>query len=242
MTVRETSLAELSALSVDARRRVIEESLATVVRGAVPRDRVEGWCRGVLAAKRAWSRAFRGEQRSLGLAYYTHLEQHRLSRYFAGASRSDAKVEAHAPGLQAVMRDLVGSLTGGPVRPRSGFAGAGVHVFPPREIVAHDGGVVHADHEGLTGPQLARGAAALTVVLMMQPPAEGAALRFWSSESDHEARLDVPHAAEVQLGRGDVVAFPSRRVHQIAPFGGPEARLTATLHAVWVDVAWDTWF
>lgn len=216
-------------------------SFAVVGRGVLPRERAAAWAEAVLGARAHWNADFGGEQWSLGRAFYTHLETERAAEYFREAAPSDALVERVLPGMQARLRELVGELVGGRVVPRPGWCGPGVHVFLPGDEVAAGGGVVHQDHEGLTRVQLARRARALSVVLMLAPPASGGGLRLFSALEEEEA--DEAESVVVDYGVGDLVAFDSYRVHQIQPFSGSTPRISITVHAVEIgEGLWESWF
>jgi hypothetical protein len=222
--------------------------LAVLVRSAVARDVCRGWAEGVLAARGEWTHDFGGEQFSLGRAFYTHLETDRTGEYFDDPGGSDACVERHARGLQSAMRALVTEAVGGRVMPRAGWCGAGVHVFPAGGHLARRGGVVHFDTEGLAAVHVARRAPALSLVLMLQPPAGGGGLRLWPAV--HSGRDEVDEAivrsggdVTVEYEVGDVVVFDSYRCHQIQPFQGKSDRISSTLHAAEIDTGlWETWF
>jgi hypothetical protein len=222
--------------------------LAVVVRGGIPQPRCENWVRGVLGARDEWVHDFGGEQFSLGRAFYTHLETARAREYFDDAAASDARVEKHAPGLQDALRSLLEDAVAGRVVARDGWCGAGVHVFTPGGPVAAAGGVVHFDTEGLAERHLARRTPALSLVVMLQPPTRGGGLRLWPAlyeGADHpeDAVLRSGNDVLVEYGPGDVVLFDSYRLHQIQPFEGRRARISATLHAAEIDRGlWESWF
>lgn len=237
----------------DQLRRALDGSLALHLKARVDPETCARWSSGVLAARGAWNVDFGGEQFSLGRAWYTHLEQDRAREYFADAAASDARVERHAPGLQATMRAILSELLGAEVRPRPGWCGPGVHVYPPGEKVARDGGVVHFDHEGLAEWHLKRRAPALSAVAMLQAPEAGGGLCLWdllwdpderdADEPFEDEELDEADSAIAAYEVGDVVVFDSYRLHQIQPFDGPLARISATIHAARVDDAvWEGWF
>ncbi len=200
----------------------------------------------VLEHRGAWVSDFGGLQFCLGRAWYTHLETDREREYFAGAAEADALVERVVPGLQDSLRQAVGALTGGPVRSRRGWCGAGVHVFPAGGACAERGGDVHFDDEGLTRAQLRVRGPALSLVLMLQPPASGGGLRLWEARYEGAAYPSVAQQRsafhEVVSGAGDLVLFDSLRLHQIQPFAGPLDRISATLHAASIGGAWESWF
>jgi hypothetical protein len=242
---------ESAALGPAQLRRALDGWLGLRVRGHLDAAQCARWSAGVLAAVAEWTPDFGGEQFSLGRAWYTHLEQSRARDYFADAAASDARVERHAPGLQAAMRAALAALVGAEVRPRRGWCGAGVHVFPAGEKVAREGGVVHFDLEGLTALQLARREAALSLVVMLQPPARGGGLRVWDLRYDgddgpdveDEETLEEADACVAPYEVGDLLVFDSYRLHQIQPFAGDRARISATLHAARIDdAAWEAWF
>ena len=201
----------------------------------------------VLAARDRWTSDFGGDQFALGRAFYTHLETGRTREYFAGAAASDAVVEQAVPGLQSRALALLATLTGGRVRPRPGFCGPGVHVFPAGGAVARAGGVVHFDLQGLTAHQQSRGQRAVTLVWMLQTPAWGGGLRLWDALHDGrpDSGLDPAAFAQVTVRSraGDALLIDSRRLHQIRPFRGPLDRVSLTVHGVEVDHdVWESWF
>jgi hypothetical protein len=211
-----------------------------------PEER-ERWVQGVYAARPTWTGDFGGEQFSLGRAFYTHLEQGKSRDYFAGAEASNVLVERHLPGMQQKMGDLLAWFTGDRVRPRRGWCGPGVHVFPAGEHVSRRGGVVHFDLEGLSEHHLERRLPAITAVASLQAPEAGGGLRLWPlvhegapEPTDLARRTRSTRAA---FSEGDVVIFDSYRLHQIEPFSGTRDRITLTAHAAWVDEGWwETWF
>jgi hypothetical protein len=223
-------------------------ALAVLVRDAVPADLCARWARGVLAARDEWTEDFEGEQFCLGRAFYTHLETDRTDDYFDDVHESDARVERHAPGLQATLRSLVAEAVGGNVVQREGWCGGGVHVFPVGSPVASDGGVVHFDTEGLADEHVARRAPAISLVVMIQPPARGGGLRLWPllyEGRDHpgDTALAAGGDALVEYRAGDLLLFDSYRCHQIQSFEGPHDRISATLHAAEIDrELWESWF
>jgi len=220
---------------------------AVLVRGALPVGEAAAFSAKVLAARERWTADFGGEQFALGRAFYTHLETGRARDYFANARASDAAVEAALPGLQGRTLDLLGRLLGGEVRRREGFCGPGVHVFPAGGKVAHEGGVVHFDLEGLTEQQKEREAVAVSLVWMLQPPESGGGLRLWDAlycgTPDSDVEPDDHGRVTVRSGAGDALLFDSRRLHQIRPFRGGADRISVTVHAVEVDRGvWEAWF
>lgn len=225
----------------------LAEAPAVVVSGALDAERCRAWAQAVRRAKPDWVADFGGEQFALGRAFYAHLETGRAGLYFRDAAQSDARVERHLPGMQAVTLDLFSRMVGGLARRRPGFCGPGVHVFPAGEKVAQRGGVVHFDTEGLTPHQLARGARALSLVVMLQPAAWGGGLRLWDAlyvGDDHPSDDALASDAVTHRYRaGDALLMDSRRLHQIRPFRGRAARISITLHAAEVDRdVWETWF
>ena len=220
---------------------------ALLVRGALEGKQARALARRVLAARKHWTLDFGGEQFALGRAFYTHLETGRSKEYFQGAAASDALVESVIPGAAVRTAALLAQLLGGEVRPRPGFCGPGVHVFPAGGKVAREGGVVHFDLEGLTEHQKARGHRAVTLVWMLQPAAWGGGLRLWDAlydgRPDSAIETDDHDFVTVRSEAGDAVLIDSRRLHQIRPFRGSRDRISITLHAVEVDRGvWETWF
>jgi hypothetical protein len=225
---------------------LLAESLAVRVRGAVDGSRAASWAAGVVAARSEWVTDFGGAQFSLGRAWYTHLEQDRAGDYFANVAASDATLARACPELQETMRALASRVVGAPVVPRSGWCGPGVHIFPAGALVAERGGDIHFDTEGLTPAHVAERAAALTLVLMLRPPASGGGLRVWDvSYAGSDAYEDDDlERAHVTCGyeAGDLLVIDSYRLHQIQPFGGDGDRISATCHAAFVAGQWETWF
>jgi hypothetical protein len=222
--------------------------LGVLVRGAVATEDCRRWAQGILAARAEWTPDFEGEQFCLGRAFYTHLETDRTGEYFEDAAASDARVERHAPGLQAAMRALMTQATGGRVVARPGWCGAGVHIFPAGGVLAERGGVVHFDTEGLAEGHIARRAPALSLVLMLQPPLRGGGLLLWpslyaGSETLDQATREAGPRARAEYRAGDAVLIDSYRCHQIDAFGGPSDRISTTLHAAETDCdLWECWF
>lgn len=203
--------------------------------------------RRILDARDAWTADFGGAQYSLGRAFYTHLETGRAGEYFAHAREADATVERVAPGLQAALRARFAEAVAGVARARVGYCGPGVHVFPAGSEVARRGGVAHWDVEGLAPEHTARGRRAATLVVTLQAPARGGALRVWDAvwngRDDADAGSLATPTRDLRTRPGDALFFASYRLHQIRPFTGPLARVTATVHGVEVDAGvWDTWF
>lgn len=247
MTDRLATFAMLDSDRLDGCIALLEKHLGIRVPGALDAAHAAEWARAVEAAEDDWVEDFGGDQHCLGRAYYTHLEEDRLDAYFDDAEETNERVEAHLPGLQAAMRTLVARITGGQVRHRETFCGAGVHVFSPGKWLSHNGGDVHFDTEGLEDEDRDRGARALTLVLMLQPARTGGGLRVWDvrfqgSDTVTRAMLAKPSAL-VTYGVGELFVLDSYRLHQIQPFGGEGRRISATLHAVeTTDGVWDTWF
>jgi hypothetical protein len=149
--------------------------------------------------------------------------------------------------MQARVRACFAALVGGRTRPRPGFCGPGVHVFPAGEKVAREGGVVHFDTEGLSPLHRERMARALTLVIMLQPPTRGGGLRVWDvryrgRDAATAAELRRP-SARLLYRTGDALLLDSYRLHQIQGFPGQRDRISLTLHGVEVDAdVWETWF
>lgn len=201
----------------------------------------------VLSARDAWTEDFGGEQFTLGRAFYTHLETGRAGEYFSRVREADATVEAVLPGAQARVRALFAEAVGGAARARRGFCGAGVHVFPAGSKVAREGGVAHWDVEGVAPLHLARRRRAASLVLMLQPGADGAALTLWDAlwdGRDEPSRAALAARTEtLRYAPGDLALFSSYRLHRIEPFDGDLDRVSLTLHGVEVDDGvWETWF
>jgi hypothetical protein len=202
------------------------------------------WVQGTLAARAHWHSDFGGQQFTLGRAWYTHLEQRRTGDYFAHAAAADALVEQHAPGLRAAIFSLASRVVAAPVAQRPGWCGPGVHVFPPGSEVARLGGTIHYDTEGLPKAHLEAHAPALSLVVMLQPAQRGGGLRLWPARhGEHHERAEPPgEPALLSYAVGDAALFTSYRLHQIEPFAGETARISATAHLAFETGAWHVWF
>jgi hypothetical protein len=220
---------------------------AIAIRRCFSREACARWIAGTYAGKSVWTADFGGDQFSLGRAFYTHLEQDRSLAYFKGAADSDAHVERHAPGLQRAMLDLAGRFVGGRVRRRTGWCGAGIHIFPAGGHVASRGGVIHFDTEGLTQHHIERRARAITLVVMLQPPIAHGGLRVWDATYHGQDRATRDELASrsnaVTYEVGDLAVIDSYRLHQIQAFPGEDDRVSVTLHLAEVDTGqWESWF
>lgn len=217
-----------------------------VVRGWWSPERCAEAVGSIEASRDRWVADFDGEQFCLGRAWYTHLETDRAGVYFAAAAEADASVEAVLPGLQQQLRDTLEVVVGAPVTQRRGWCGAGVHVFPAGHVCARRGGDVHFDDEGLTRAQLRARSDAASLVLMLQPPEEGGALRIWdarfSGDAEPGAADTLTRSVDLHYGVGDLVVFDSYRLHQIQPFGGTRDRISVTVHGAALIDRWESWF
>ena len=224
---------------------LLENALAVRIRRAISPEAARAFATGVRDAKAEWNTDFDGAQFSLGRAWYTHLEQGRAADYFEGAARSDALVERACPGLQDVARALASRVVGAAVVAREGWCGPGVHVFPAGGLVADVGGEVHYDTEGITPAHADSRAPAYTLVLMLDPPESGGALRVWDVEYEgtdtHEDDDLLRPNVTCDYEAGDVVVIDSYRLHQIQPFGGARDRISLTCHMA-LNGVWETWF
>ncbi len=226
----------------------LASACAVVVENHFSPEQCARWVEGVYSARAGWTQAFAGEQFSLGRAFYTHFEEGKSAAYFDDPSSSDARVEAHCPGLQQAMRDLVTSLVGDArAVQRRGWCGPGVHVFPPGGPVAARGGVRHFDTEGLAAHHTRARRSAITAVAMLQTPESDGGLKVWDvtyDGHDHPTRTELrAPSAVVTYRTGDVVLIDSYRLHQIQPFEGGRERISATVHAAEVDAnLWESWF
>lgn len=239
-------IAQLSQRSGPGLAALTQGAAAVCVRGFWDPVRAGDAARAVLAHREAWVSDFGGLQFCLGRAWYTHLETARTAEYFAGAAAADALVERVVPGLQDALRDAVAGVTGQRVVARRGWCGAGVHVFPAGGACATVGGDRHFDDEGLSRATRKARSPAISLVLMLQPPESGGALRLWQARYEGAphptaAQCNAPSIA-VPSGPGDLVVFDSYRLHQIQPFTGETDRISATLHAATVGAAWESWF
>jgi hypothetical protein len=233
-----------SALTT-SRRTLLDQHLAVQFEGVLSRRACVNAARGVYAGRAAWVPNFDGVQFTLGRAWYVHLETDREDEYFEGAAESDAHVERFVPGLADQLLAMMSTFLGAEVTRREDWCGPGVHIFPAGEYVSHHGGDVHFDCEGLTEEQLAAHADAVTVILMLQPAAQGGGLRVWNKVYEDEETEEAPGSAAsevVAYGAGDLVFIDSYRLHQICPSGGPLDRISMTAHAVWNGERWEAWF
>ena len=221
---------------------------AVVVERHFSPDQCARWVEGVHRARAVWTHDFGGEQFTLGRAFYTHFEEGRSRAYFAETAESDARVDAHAPGLQQAMRDLVARVVGeSRAVQRRGWCGPGVHVFPPGGPVASRGGVHHFDTEGLAVHHVEKRRPAISLVAMLQTTETDGGLKVWDVRydgRDHPTREELrARSATVTYGVGDVVLIDSYTLHQIQPFGGARERISATAHAAQIDMGlWECWF
>jgi hypothetical protein len=224
---------------------LLGDHLALHYEGVLSRRECVAYARGVYAGRSEWVPNFDGVQFTLGRAYYVHLETDREDEYFENVEAADGAVERFVPGLSDRLLALVGLCVGAEVGRREGFCGPGVHVFPAGEYVSHHGGDVHWDVEGLTEEQVERHADALSVVLMLQPAAQGGGLRLWNKRYEDENSEEDAGSAEseeILYGAGDLVVFDSYRLHQICASSGPLDRISATCHAVRTGAGWEAWF
>lgn len=233
-----------SEVPVESRRHRVESALAIRIHRTLERSRSDAWTERVLEASADHSIAF-GSQASLGIAWYTHLEEGRARAYFERAAESDACVRRHVPGFQHAFLDLVGRALGMALEARKGHAGPGIHVFAAHGPCARLGGEVHFDTEGLPPPYLKAHGPAYTAVLSLSAVSSGGGLRLWDLPYDgHEdpalAKLREP--VVVAYAPGDLVLFESYRLHQIEPFGGEAARVSATCHVARLAGQWVAWF
>lgn len=231
--------------SAPALHAQLADHLAVRFPGVLTHRECAAFARGVYAGRGAWIPNFDGVQFTLGRAWYVHLETDREDEYFAGAAASDAAVERFVPGLADRLLTLMRLFLGGEVARREGWCGPGVHVFPAGAWVSQHGGDVHFDCEGLSEPALAAHAGAVTVVLMLQPAAQGGGLRVWDKlHEDEDSDEDPGDAASevITYGAGDLVILDSYRLHQICASSGPLDRISATAHAVRGERGWEAWF
>ncbi len=228
---------------------VLRDGVLVRVPGAITEEQRAAYVAGVYRGKPSWTNNFDGLQFTLGRAWYTHLEQDLADLYFERAAASDEIVERNCPGLQRHMMELTGKLLGPDAKPRKreSYCGAGVHVFPANGFCAEKGGDVHFDTEGLTRSQLRARKRAISIILMLQPPAKSGGLRVWDvlwdgSDETTPAMLARPHAT-LAYSPSDLVVIDSYSLHQIQPFEGDGDRVSATCHALETEPGiWDVWF
>ena len=82
---------------------------------------------------------------------------------------------------------------------------------------------------------------------MLQTTDADGGLRVWDvlyDGHDHPTKEELTaRSATVTYGVGDVVLIDSYRLHQIQPFAGSRARISATVHAARLDAGlWECWF
>jgi len=82
---------------------------------------------------------------------------------------------------------------------------------------------------------------------MLQAPTEGGGLFVHAARyAGREHANDDERASareELVYRDGDAVLLDSYRLHQIRPFGGERARISATLHAAETSAGvWECWF
>jgi hypothetical protein len=246
-TLAELSWEELRSGRADFFGR-LDEHLGVRVPGFLATEACAHLARRVYAGRPFWISDFDGVQFSLGRAWYTHLEQDREDEYFANARTSDAQVERFLPGLQAQLLQAISTLVGASAFQRPGWCGPGVHIFPAGQWLSNHGGDIHFDTEGLSETQCERRSRAITLVLMLQPPETGGALRLWDALYDGSDAVpeELPQLAyaDAHYGIGDLVILDSYRLHQIQPFTGLKDRISATAHAA-LDASgalWEVWF
>lgn len=230
-----------------ALRGHLEDGCAVALRSAWSASDAAAMAGAVLSARERWTSDFGGEQFSLGSAFYTHLETGRAAEYFARCAASDALVESVLPGAQSATPGALRAARRGPGESPTRLRKPGVHVFPAGSKVARRGGVPHWDVEGLAPEHLSRQRDALSLVVMLQPPSKGGALRLWDACWDghnkpSSAALRSPRR-DVLSGAGDAVLLSSYRLHQIRSFRGRLDRISITAHGVEVDPGiWEFWF
>jgi hypothetical protein len=143
---------------------------------------------------------------------------------------------------------ILARLVGAPVRPRPGWCGPGVHIFPAGEWLSRNGGDIHFDTEGLCEDERAAHRSALSAIFMLQPPAHGGGLRVWDAlwnGAEDEEFISAASRAPSTVANyacGDLVVIDSYRLHQIQPFAGNRDRLSCTAHLVLADEGWHAWF
>ncbi len=227
---------------------LLDAHLGVRVPGFLSAEACAHFARRVYAGRPFWISDFDGVQFSLGRAWYTHLEQDREEAYFANARASDAQVERFLPGLQRTLLDAISTLVEAPAVPRPGWCGPGVHIFPAGQWLSGHGGDIHFDIEGLSEAQCALRSRALTLVLMLQPPESGGALRLWDATftDSEEPPEDYRQRAHVDVDYrvGELLVLDSYRLHQIQPFPGKRDRISATAHAALSETGatWEVWF
>jgi hypothetical protein len=224
---------------------LLRDHLALHFQGVLSRRECAAYTRGVYAGRSAWVPNFDGVQFTLGRAYYVHLETDREDEYFDNVEDADAAVERYVPGLVDRLLAMMRICVGAEVGRRPDFCGPGVHVFPAGEYVSLHGGDVHWDIEGLADEWVEEHVDTLSVVLMLQPTAQGGGLRVWDHVHEDEDSEEAPGSAEseeILYGAGDLVILDSYRLHQICSSTGPLDRISATAHAARTADGWQAWF
>ena len=226
-------------------RSLLGSHLAIHVRAAVTPGQALAWAGATEGAGSDLVSAFEGAQSSLGIAWYTHLEEGRARQYFEQARASDERVSAHLPGFQEAFGALVGEALGVPVVRRRGHAGPGVHVFPAHGLCATRGGEIHFDTEGLPEPHKRALRPAFTAVLPLSRVTRGGGLRLWDVRYDGQEDPALALSREpltLAYAPGDLVLFEGYRLHQIEPFEGDIPRVSATCHVALMSGRWELWF
>ncbi len=204
------------------------------------------YVRAIYDARQFWHSDFDGAQFSLGRAWYTHLEQQRVRLYFGRSQESDRLVERILPSMQSQMRELMSTALGEQVKARVGWCGPGVHIFPAAGWCARHGGDIHFDSEGLQYPEPLRHTAALTMIVMLQPPECGGGLKVWNTRYQHSDSITPDMLATahtvVPYQMGDLVIIDAYQLHQIQPFEGQRDRISITAHLARVSHGWVCWF
>ncbi len=209
-------------------------------------DICQRYVRAIYDARQFWHSDFDGAQFSLGRAWYTHLEQHRVRLYFGRSQDSDQLVERILPRMQSQMRELMSTALGEPVTARVGWCGPGVHIFPAAGWCAQHGGDIHFDSEGLLYPEPLPHTAALTMILMLQPAELGGGLKVWNTRYQNSDTITPDMLATahtvVPYQTGDLVIIDAYQLHQIQPFEGQRDRISITAHLARVSHGWVSWF
>jgi hypothetical protein len=207
-------------------------------------------------AREDWSSGFKGQQFSLGEAWYHYVEtgvESNPARYLDRAVPSREIIERHIPGLHAYIISFLSKLNPDKkVHIREHWAGPGIVTFLANNYVANQGGGIHFDTDGLLDEELADPSFKLrSFVATLQKPDSGGALRLWDYRYDHsigESVLDDPaNYNQVREGRidyevGSLYVFDGLKPHKIEPFSGDKDRVCLTFHGAYRADRFEIWF
>ncbi len=203
-------------------------------------------------ARARWTSGFGGEQFALGEVWYHYRETGgSLTQYQACVEESLRTVEAVLPGLYDRILSFLGRITAPePVTLRPGWAGPGIVNFPAGEYLAHNGGDIHYDWDGLQPEEFeAPELEAYSFVSMLSKPERAGGLTLWNARHDNRRDPDIEHpsvahaeSVYIDYQPGQLWVFRSMWAHCIEPFGGSVDRVCLTFHVVRRSGCWLVWF